>query len=96
MENRDAGDYLFHKGIVYAPDYVINAGGIIDIYYERSEYNHRDVINHIEGIGDTLSDIFKYSEAEQISTNMTADHLAEARFLAPPVKQTSAQRAARP
>ncbi len=81
LADRDAGDYLFHKGIIYAPDYVINAGGIIDIFYEREGYDHARVINHINGIAVTLKDIFAFSEQNQISSNATADRIAETRFL---------------
>ncbi|HIG43453.1 MAG: Glu/Leu/Phe/Val dehydrogenase dimerization domain-containing protein [bacterium] len=96
LENNAAGDYLFHKGIIYAPDYVINAGGIIDIYYEReskvqnnevhknkdsTQYDHHRVIKHIDSIGDTLSQLFTMSEEQQASTQIMADQLAESRFL---------------
>ena len=81
LTDTDTGDYLFHKGIVYAPDYVINAGGIIDIFYEREGYDHARVIDHINSIAATLADIFALSEQNQISTNATADRIAETRFL---------------
>ncbi|MFT5208336.1 MAG: leucine dehydrogenase [Flavobacterium sp.] len=81
LSTQSAGDYLFHKGIVYAPDYVINAGGIIDIFYEREGYDHSKVMSHIEGIGTTLHDIFMMSEDQKASTQSMADKLAEMRFL---------------
>jgi leucine dehydrogenase len=81
LSNQGAGDYLFHKGTIYAPDYVINAGGIIDIFYEREGYDRTKVLNHIEGIGDTLSDIFQMAEKQKASTQLMADKLAECRFL---------------
>ena len=83
LATKDAGDYLFHKGIVYAPDYVINAGGIIDIFYETNNcYDHKKVIKHIDGISDTLTEIFNMSEEHQASTQLMADLIAENRFLA--------------
>jgi len=81
LANDSAGQYLFHKGILYAPDFVINAGGIIDIYYERHGYDHDMVTRHIDRIQDTLAEIFSYSETHQIPTHVTAERLGEARFL---------------
>ncbi|MBL4680615.1 MAG: Glu/Leu/Phe/Val dehydrogenase [Pseudomonadales bacterium] len=81
LSNQGAGDYLFHKGIIYAPDYVINTGGIIDIFYEREGYDHKKVMNHIDGIGATLADIFRLSVEQKASTQLMADRLAESRFL---------------
>lgn len=95
LANDSAGQYLFHKGTLYAPDFVINAGGIIDIYYERQGYgrdnesdddsddgfDHGTVTRHINKIQDTLLEIFSYSEEHQVPTHVTAERLAESRFL---------------
>ena len=40
---------LFNKNILYSPDYVINAGGLINIYNELGVYNRESVFNHIFG-----------------------------------------------
>jgi leucine dehydrogenase len=75
------GKELMGRGILYAPDYVINAGGIIDISYERGGTYDRDAaVAHIEGIYDTLIEIFERSAAEGLPTNLIADHVAEERF----------------
>ena len=51
------GTELMERDILYAPDYVINAGGIIDVWYERRGWFDRDaMVRHIEGIGGTLSE----------------------------------------
>lgn len=81
LANEAAGYEVFARGMGYAPDYVINAGGIIDIYYEREGYDHSKVIAHIDGIGDTLNDIFRRSDEAEVATHVMADRLAEARFL---------------
>ncbi len=60
---------------------MINAGGIIDIFYEREGYDHGKVKRHIERIGNTLTEIYEYSEAEQLPTHVTAERLGEARFM---------------
>ncbi|WP_278405164.1 Leu/Phe/Val dehydrogenase [Pseudoalteromonas ruthenica] len=73
------GEIIREKGMLYAPDYVINAGGIINVYYETKPqgYNADDATKHVEGIFDTLLEIFQRSEKEQVSTHIIADKLAE-------------------
>jgi leucine dehydrogenase len=74
------GRALFERGVLYAPDYVINAGGIIDIYYEGPNYDAAKVRAHIGRIGETLSAIFERSQREQRPTNEIADRMAEEIF----------------
>lgn len=84
----DHGIQLHKKGILYTPDYVVNAGGIIDVYYQRkmsepgySVQNYAsDLATKVEEIGDTLKEIFERSAAENIPTFMVADRVAEERF----------------
>ncbi|MBC3767787.1 Glu/Leu/Phe/Val dehydrogenase dimerization domain-containing protein [Neptunicella marina] len=75
------GEMLRAKGILYAPDYVINAGGVIDIYHQRIESTAEDMRKHIEGIGTTLSEIFTRAESEGTAANIVANTIAEERFL---------------
>ena len=72
---------LRQQGILYTPDYAINAGGIIDIFYERVGHDHQRVLAHIESIGDTLNEIFQRSDASDRPTGEIANELAEERFL---------------
>ncbi|MEQ2353399.1 Leu/Phe/Val dehydrogenase [Pseudoalteromonas piscicida] len=73
------GEIIREKGILYAPDYVINAGGIINVYYETKPegYDKAAATKHVEGIYDTLTEIFKRSEDEKVSTHIIADKLAQ-------------------
>ena len=73
------GEVLREKGVLYAPDYVINAGGIINVFYETAPegYSADAATKHVEGIFDTLVEIFERSDAEQKSTHIIADKLAE-------------------
>ncbi len=88
---------LQDRGILYAPDYVINAGGLINVHYEHvarksgGGYDRDAVCAHIDKIGDTMETLFKMSERENISTATAADRLAEQRFNAP--KATTAEAA---
>jgi Glutamate dehydrogenase/leucine dehydrogenase len=74
------GSALMHRGILYAPDYVINAGGIIDIYHERIGFERAALLRHVEGIHDTLLEIFERADREARPTGEVADALAEERF----------------
>ena len=74
------GEELMQRGITYAPDYVINAGGIIDIFYEREGYDREKLLRHIDGIYDTLMEIFARSRADDVPTSLVADAIAEERI----------------
>lgn len=71
---------LWNRGILYAPDFVINAGGIIDVYYERQGPDPQAVRRHVEAIGNTLDEIFARSANEGLPTGVIANQLAEERF----------------
>lgn len=74
------GEMLHEKGIVYAPDYVINAGGVINVADELNGYNRERALKKVEGIYHSLTEIFKISKEENISTARAADELAERRI----------------
>ncbi len=81
LESIEAGKTLFDRGILYAPDYLINAGGVIDIHYQRcGNYSASAVKAHVLQIADKLHEIFKASDAQQRPTNEIADEMAEAIF----------------
>ena len=75
------GESLVRKGILYAPDYVINAGGVIDVAFERTGYDLEKVVAKVEGIAASLTEIFARSDAEQRPTSEVADDLARERFM---------------
>ena len=74
------GVELMKRGILYAPDYVINAGGIIDVYHERIGFDRAALLKHIEGIHDNLMEVFERARAEERPTGEVADAIAEERF----------------
>lgn len=74
------GVELMKRGILYAPDYVINAGGIIDVYHERIGFERAALIRHIEGIRDNLMEVFERAREEARPTAEVADAIAEERF----------------
>ena len=77
------GDLLKEKGILYAPDYLINAGGIINVTFEGPGYDETIVTRHVDGIYDTMEEILNYAESQDISTHRASDHIAEQRFVNP-------------
>ena len=74
------GQALADLGILYAPDYVINAGGVIHVASEGPILNEDEAMRLIDGIDDTLIEIFTRAEAEGRPTDQIADRLAEERF----------------
>ena len=74
------GAALADHGILYAPDYVINAGGIINISHEGRAYDRDEAMAHCARIGDTLLEIFHRAGVEQRPTNEVADQMAEERI----------------
>jgi leucine dehydrogenase len=74
------GEMVGDKGILYAPDYVVNAGGIINVYYELDGYNRERAMAHAEKIYDTTFDIFQIAKKEGIPTYMAANQMGEKRI----------------
>ena len=69
-------------GLVYAPDYVINAGGVINIFHELKGYDPKAAHAQAAGIYDTLLTIFAEAKAEGIATSVASARLAERRLAA--------------
>jgi leucine dehydrogenase len=74
------GAVLRQRGVLYAPDYVVNAGGLMNVAAELGTYDATAVRRRIEGIYDTLMDIFARADRQGIPTNAAADRIAEERF----------------
>ena len=74
------GDKLNELGIVYAPDYVINSGGVINVADELNGYNRERAMKRVEGIYATIARIFEISKKEGIASYAAADRLAEDRI----------------
>lgn len=76
-------DDLMARDILYAPDYVINAGGVIAIAADDGSgtFDTAEMVKKIDGIGNTLKQIFIEAEAEGVSTPVIADRIAERRLI---------------
>lgn len=77
------GQALAARGILYAPDYVINAGGLIDVARIPLGIEFEEAKRMLERIYDTLTEIFQRADTEAEPTNVIADRIAEERFRRP-------------
>ncbi len=74
------GQVLLEQGIMYAPDYVINAGGLINVASELGGYQEEMAHAKADHIYDTILDILDYSEENNIPTHVASDIIAEKRI----------------
>ncbi len=74
------GDVLHERGILYAPDYVINAGGLINVYGELQGWTAERAMRKAGEIYGTLLRIFELAQTEGIPTYVAADRIAEQRI----------------
>jgi leucine dehydrogenase len=74
------GQALADAGILYAPDYVINAGGVIHIYHEGADYDKQVAFAHVGKIAETLEEIYARARKTGHTTGQAADGIAEERF----------------
>jgi leucine dehydrogenase len=75
------GRMLLEKGILFAPDYVINAGGVINCYSELMGFSKKRTMQLTENIYEATRNVLRLSKAENISTIEAADKIAEKRIL---------------
>lgn len=74
------GKRLQEKGIVYAPDFLINAGGIINVYAELEGYDKKETLRKTENIYNTTLEILKTAESRDITTHDAALRIARQRI----------------
>lgn len=74
------GKMLKERGILYAPDYVINAGGLINVYNELEGYNRERALKQASAIYDILHRIIQISKSENIPTENASRKIAEERI----------------
>jgi leucine dehydrogenase len=71
---------LTDKHILYCPDYVINAGGLINVYNEMIGYEESKALAQLNNIYTTLTEIFATAQAKQITSSAAAKELVEQRI----------------
>lgn len=76
------GRVIMDKGIVYAPDYVVNAGGLINVYSEVAGFGRDFALAEAEKIYATTNAVFTLAKKDNIPTYMAANRMAEQRIAA--------------
>ncbi len=74
------GAILKEKGILYAPDFLINAGGVINVYSELANLTRAQVMEKTENIYNTSLEIFKFAETNNITPHQAAMSMAQKRI----------------
>lgn len=74
------GDALMELGILYAPDYVINSGGLMNVFVELEGYSRERAFEKTTQVYDNLMQVFQISREDKIPTQKAADRLAEKRI----------------
>ena len=78
LASSDLAKDLYKRGILYAPDYVVNSGGLINVVDEMEPdgYKKERVLKRVKGIAHTLADILNQAKAENLMPLVVADRLA--------------------
>jgi leucine dehydrogenase len=88
LDEKKHSKMLLDRNILYAPDYAINAGGLINVANELEGYRQERALKQAEGIYDIIATILEMSKREEIPTYLAANKLAEARIQRiSPIKQ---------
>ena len=80
LANNEAGNELEKRGILYAPDYAVNAGGLMNVSIEFEGWNHERAIRMTRTIYYNVGKIFKIADRDGIPTWQAADRMAEERI----------------
>jgi leucine dehydrogenase len=76
------GERLHERGILYGPDYVVNAGGLLSVLFETGALDEAGVTARVRGIGDTVAQIWTRARAEGAPPHRIADRMVEERLAA--------------
>ena len=80
LANNAIGDEVQKRGILYAPDYAVNAGGLMNVSIEFDGYNRERAMRMMRGIYYNLGKIFQIAKRDGIPTFRAADRMAEERI----------------
>jgi leucine dehydrogenase len=84
LATREDGVRLARRGILYAPDYVVNSGGIINVAAEYLGWSLEEVERRVARIGATLAAVLSHAEAADVPADQAADALAREALARPP------------
>lgn len=74
------GEHLRELGILYAPDYVINAGGLMNVFVELEGYSPERAFDKTRKVYDNCMKVFEIAKRDNIGTHVAADRMAEERI----------------
>ena len=74
------GDQLRELGILYAPDYVVNAGGLMNVFVELEGYSPERAFEKTRKVYDNVKKVFEIAKRDNIGTHLAADRMAEERI----------------
>ena len=79
LATAEMAEELRRRNILYAPDFIVNGGGIVNIAeeFEDGGYNRERAFARVERIGDRLRQLFQRAEAEGVTTEVAAERMAE-------------------
>jgi len=78
----EIGDELARRGVLYAPDFVVSAGGILSILFERGELDAASIVARVERIGDDLAELFDAAQREGLPPFRLAERRVDERLAA--------------
>ncbi len=79
-DERKHGLAILKRGILYAPDYAINAGGLMSVANELDGYSHERAMKQAEGIYDTILRILDIAKKDNLPSHQASDRIAEERI----------------
>jgi glutamate dehydrogenase/leucine dehydrogenase len=83
LEKPEDAQRLHDRGILYAPDYVVNAGGVIQLIgLEDNGWDEQELERNLAAIGDTLRQVFRAAEEGGVTPAAAAERLAAQRISA--------------
>ena len=80
LADESLAEVLRARGIVYAPDFIANAGGLIHVYRELKGYSEERAVALAEGIGDTVAGVLATADERSITPLVAADEIARERL----------------
>jgi leucine dehydrogenase len=92
LEAPPDGQRLHERGIVYAPDYVVNAGGLLSLLFETGQTDEAGVRHRVQQIGPTLAALLQRAREEGRSPHDVADTVVRERLAAAREKKAAARR----
>ena len=91
LASPEDGDALHARGILYAPDYVVNAGGLLSLLFETGQTDEAGVRRRVDAIEGTLAGLLQRARAESRPPHRTADLIVQERLAAGRQKRASAR-----